>query len=175
MRPPYRRHWDRSSSTRRTSNDCAGPPRESFWPAWSMPDTGSVFTRNWLHFGRILRGLGFDAGPARMLPFLKALTVIDMGRFDAVRTVVHAHFARRREELALLDQALLAFLDASREERALFPRAPAPPREQLETIPLTGRQLKVLDEADAPEDAEAQEVASYSQAELLRHKDFDSL
>ena len=140
-----------------------------------MPDPGATLTRNWLHFGRILRGLGFDAGPARMLPFLTSLTAIDMRRADDLRTVVHAHFARRREELALLDQALLAFLDASREERALFPRAPAPPREQLETIPLTGRQLKVLDEADAPEDAEAQEVASYSQAELLRHKDFDSL
>ena len=140
-----------------------------------MPDPGATLTRNWLHFGRILGGLGFDAGPARMLPFLTSLTAIDMRRADDLRTVVHAHFARRREELALLDQALLAFLDASREERALFPRAPAPPREQLETIPLTGRQLKVLDEADAPEEAEAQEVASYSQAELLRHKDFDSL
>jgi len=43
-----------------------------------MPDPGSILTRNWLHFGRILRGLGFDAGPARMLPFLTALTVIDI-------------------------------------------------------------------------------------------------
>src|ERR671936_546508 len=90
-----------------------------------MPDPGATLTRNWLHFGRILRGLGFDAGPARMLPFLTSLTAIDMRRSDDLRTVVHAHFARRREELALLDQALLAFLDASREERALFPRAPA--------------------------------------------------
>src|ERR671937_503486 len=139
-----------------------------------MPDPGATLTRNWLHFGRILRGLGFDAGPARMLPFLTSLTAIDMRRADDLRTVVHAHFARRREELALLDQVLLAFLDVSREERALFPRAPVP-REKLETIPLTGRQLKVLDEAEAPEDAEAQEVASYSQAEILRHKDFDRL
>jgi uncharacterized protein with von Willebrand factor type A (vWA) domain len=97
-----------------------------------------------------------------------------MRRADDLRTVVHAHFARRREELALLDRVLLAFLDASSEERALIPRAPVP-REKLETIPVTGRQLRVLDEAEAPEHAEAQEVASYSQVEILRHKDFDRL
>src|SRR6202011_2625371 len=41
---------------------------------------------------------------------------------------------------------------------------------------LTGRQLKVLDEEGAAaEGAEEQEVASYSQAEVLRQKDFDPL
>src|SRR5256712_12836333 len=75
-----------------------------------MPDPGAVLTRNWLHFGRILRGLGFDAGPARVLPFLTALTVIDLRRADDLRTAVHVHFARRRIELAILDRALAAFL-----------------------------------------------------------------
>ena len=42
----------------------------------------SILVRNWLHFGRILRGLGFDAGPARMLPFLSSLSVITMTRAD---------------------------------------------------------------------------------------------
>ena len=85
-----------------------------------MPEPGVILTRNWLHFGAILRGLGFDAGPARMLPFLKTMTVIDLGRPDDVRTAVHAHFGRRRDELALLDRALVAFLraDASPSERA---------------------------------------------------------
>ncbi len=81
-----------------------------------MPDSGSVITRNWLHFGRILRGLGFDAGPARMLPFLTSLTVITMSRADDLRTAVHAHFGRRREELPILDRALAAFLQAQAPE-----------------------------------------------------------
>src|SRR5207248_1735868 len=38
-----------------------------------------------------------------------------------------------------------------------------------------GRQLQVLDDAGAAEGAEEQEVASYSQAEVLRGKDFDTL
>jgi uncharacterized protein with von Willebrand factor type A (vWA) domain len=132
-----------------------------------MPDPGSVLTRNWLHFGLILRGLGFDAGPARMLPFLQTLTVIDLRRPDDVRTAVHAHFGRRREELPVLDRALMAFLRA--EARA----ADGSPSEEAESdrgepLTLTGRQLKVLDDGEEAEGAEEHEVASYSQAEVRR-------
>lgn len=139
-----------------------------------MPDDGAVLTRNWLRFGRILRGLGFDAGPARMLPFLTALTMIDLHRPDDLRTVVRIHFARRRDELVILDRALSAFLLAN--APAGEPAAPSPTttRERA-AITITGRQLKVLDEDGAAEGAEEQEVASYSQAEILRQKDFDTL
>ena len=139
-----------------------------------MPDDGAVLTRNWLRFGRILRGLGFDAGPARMLPFLTALTMIDLHRPDDLRTVVRIHFARRRDELVILDRALSAFLLAN--APASEPAAPSPTttRERA-AITITGRQLKVLDEDGAAEGAEEQEVASYSQAEILRQKDFDTL
>jgi len=138
-----------------------------------MPDAGAVLTRNWLHFGRILRGLGFDAGPARMLPFLTALTVIDLRRADDLRTAVHIHFARRRDELAILDRALGAFLRSNAPEVQSPSAAATTSSERGVTI--TGRQLKVLDDDGAAEGAEEQEVASYSQAEVLRTKDFDTL
>jgi len=140
-----------------------------------MPDPGAVLTRNWLHFGRILRGLGFDAGPARMLPFLAALTVIDLRRADDLRTAVHVHFARRREELAALDRALAAFLGASAPDGGALSPSATTSSERGTAITITGRQLKVLDEDGAAEGAEEQEVASYSQAEVLREKDFDTL
>jgi len=140
-----------------------------------MPDPGAVLTRNWLHFGRILRELGFDAGPARMLPFLTALTVIDLRRADDLRTAVHVHFARRRDELAILDRALAAFLRGNA-PGAEFPSSSATTSsEHGATITITGRQLKVLDDDGAAEGAEEQEVASYSRAEVLREKDFDTL
>ncbi|TMD48082.1 MAG: hypothetical protein E6I86_07715, partial [Chloroflexi bacterium] len=139
-----------------------------------MPDPGIVLTRNWLHFGRILRGLGFDAGPARMLPFLRALTVIDLRRPDDVRTAVHAHFGRRRDELPLLDRALVAFLRAEAPSAGGSASAETE-SERGEPLTLTGRQLRVLDEGEDAEGAEEQEVASYSQAEVLRVKDFDTL
>ena len=140
-----------------------------------MPDAGIVLTRNWLHFGAILRGLGFDAGPARMLPFLQTLTVIDLRRPDDLRTAVHAHFGRRREELPVLDRALVAFLRA--EVRAADGSVSDDTEsERGEPLTLMGRQLKVLDDdSEEAEGAEEQEVASYSQAEVLRHKDFDTL
>jgi uncharacterized protein with von Willebrand factor type A (vWA) domain len=139
-----------------------------------MPDPGTVLTRNWLHFGRILRGLGFDAGPARMLPFLTALTVIDLRRPDDVRTAVHAHFGRRRDELPILDRALAAFLGAiAAGGDVSAPSTAASERGAAAT--LTGRQLKVLDDVEDAAGAEEHEVASYSQVEILRRKDFDTL
>jgi uncharacterized protein len=140
-----------------------------------MPDPGSVLTRNWLHFGRMLRGLGFDAGPACMLPFLTSLTAIRMSRSDDLRTTVHAHFARRREELPVLDRALAAFLQAQAPEGELLPSPATSTSERGGAITITGRQLRVLDEGGAAEGADEQEVASYSKAEVLRQKDFDTL
>jgi uncharacterized protein len=139
-----------------------------------MPDPGSVLTRNWLHFGRILRGLGFDAGPVRMLPFLTTLTVIDLRRADDLRTAVHAHFGRRRHELPILDRALAAFLGAHVPDGDVAAPSQTAVREHGVVASLTARQLKVLDDGEG-ESAEEQKVASYSQADVLRQKDFDSL
>lgn len=140
-----------------------------------MPDD-QVLTRNWLHFGRILRGLGFDAGTGRMLPFLSALAAIDLSRFDDLRTVVRIHFARRREELPILDRALAAFLGLkSLQDPLTSAISQAQRAEQEEAVTMVGRQLKVLDDMEMGAEAEEQEVASYSRAEMLRQKDFDSL
>lgn len=135
-----------------------------------------VLTRNWLHFGRILRGLGFDAGPGRMLPFLSALAVIDLSRFEDLRTVVRIHFARRREELPILDRALAAFLGLKSLQDPIASAISQSQRaEPEEAVTVVGRQLKVLDDIEMGAEAEEQEIASYSRAEILRQKDFDSL
>lgn len=140
-----------------------------------MPED-QVLTRNWLHFGRILRGLGFDAGTGRMLPFLSALAAIDLSRFEDLRTVVRIHFARRREELPILDRALAAFLGLKSLQDPIASAISQSQRaEQEEAISIVGRQLKVLDDMEMGAEAEEQEIASYSRAEILRQKDFDSL
>ena len=139
-----------------------------------MPDD-PVATRNWLHFGQILRGIGFDAGPGRMLAFLNALAVIDLSRFEDLRTIVRVHFARRREELPILDRALAAFLGLKSLQDPIASAISQQRAEQEEAVTMVGRQLKVLDDMEMGADAEEQEVASYSRAEILREKDFDSL
>ena len=144
----------------------------------SRPDPGGILTRNWLRFGAILRGLGFDAGPARMLPFLQALTLLDQRRMDDVTCAVRGHFARRREDLPILDRALRAFLLRA-DEAADRSLSPAPLKEpngdgdrRLSTIE-GPRQLNILDEVDQAEAPLA--IATYSATEILRHKDFDTM
>src|SRR5260370_35777557 len=110
-----------------------------------------------------------------MLPFLTTLTVNDLRRPADLRTAVHVHFARRRDELFILDRALAAFLRANAPIGDLSVPSSTTASERGGTVTITGRQLKVLDEEGAAEGAEEQEVASYSQAEALRQKDFDTL
>ncbi len=143
-----------------------------------MPDQGAILTRNWLRFGGLLRGLGFDAGPARMLPFLKTLTILEPSRNDDLRAAVRAHFARRRDDLAILDEALEAFLRGTGgADRLPWARQQGEPAPQAsargERVGL--RQLSVLDESEDAEAGETIEVAAYSRAEALRHKDLDAL
>jgi uncharacterized protein with von Willebrand factor type A (vWA) domain len=142
-----------------------------------LPDaTAGTLTRNWLRFGLILRGLGFDAGPARMLPYLQALTLLDQRRREDVAAAVHAHFARRRDDFAVLDRALGAFLlgaDASE------PRRPPPVAEPGDGDGAVSgasgetRQLNILGDDDEPDVPLA--LATYSATEVLRHKDFAAL
>jgi uncharacterized protein with von Willebrand factor type A (vWA) domain len=103
-----------------------------------------------------------------MLPFLRALTVLDVSRADDLKTAVHAHFARRRDDIALLDRVLVAFLFR-----------PATGRDSLtvaaDATRLPGLQLSVLEESGTETEAEELTVASYSRREALRQKDFDAM
>lgn len=102
-----------------------------------------------------------------MLPFLRALTIFDLSRSDDLKTAVHAHFARRLEDISLLDRALLAFLSR-----------PGTTRDSVSVSEpgLTGGlQLSVLEGTDGENGAEELAMATYSRREILRHKDFDSM
>jgi uncharacterized protein with von Willebrand factor type A (vWA) domain len=109
-----------------------------------------------------------------MLPFLKTLTAIDMTRSEDLRTAVRIHFGRRRDELALLDRALSAFLNSRVDADDARGGSRTSVREEGPGAIIRSRQLSVLDESDASE-AEDFEVASYSRVEALRERDFDGM
>jgi uncharacterized protein len=67
------------------------------------------FLHNLLLFGRVLRGLGLDVNPGRMMDLVRALDRIEIGRksdfFYAARTLL----VHDREDLALFDEAFELF------------------------------------------------------------------
>jgi len=83
-----------------------------------------------------------------MLPFLTALTLIDMSRGDDLRAALHAHFARRRDDLGLLDQALLMFMTSQTRTPS---RGAAGDSGAADRKAGAIRQLRVLDEAEDPD------------------------
>jgi uncharacterized protein len=136
------------------------------------------FLHNLLLFGRVLRGLGLDINPGRMMDLVSALDLIEIGNksdfFYAARTLL----VHERDDLALFDEAF---------ER--FWRKPANSWE-VEWQGLTARKRRPgpivthppLKEA-APETSKTGSTPSeeipvievtrtYSDRELLRHKNF---
>ena len=137
---------------------------------------------NVLAFGRVLRGLGLDAGPDRMLDLVAALDHVPIGSRTDFGNAARALCVRRRDEIARFEEAFEIFwrkpaegvttLDLrSMGERRKLRRpafAPAPPPGAL----------------PAPDDAGAQAeepppllhlTLTWSAQELLRRKNFGEL
>ena len=132
---------------------------------------------NLLLFGRVLRGLGLDGSPARMIDLVAALRLLDLGRKQDVYHAMRALVVRRREDIAAFDQAFEVFWRKPAEgfttldlramgERRRFrrprfdPPAPPEPPGEAEDRPAP----------EAPPTLRA--TLTYSPAEVLRHKDF---
>jgi hypothetical protein len=135
---------------------------------------------NVLVFGRVLRGLGLDAGPDRMLDFLHALDHVPIGDKADVYHTARALFVRGRDEIARFDQAWEIFwrkpaegqtsLDLrSMGERRRF-RRPSFASSALPTPSAGGNHEPTTDSPPV-----LQVTRTYSAQELLRHKDFGEL
>lgn len=133
---------------------------------------------NLLLFGRVLRGLGLDVNPGRMMDLVSALDYVEIGNkadfFYAARTLL----VHEREDLPLFDEAF-----------ELFWRKPAEgwdmpwqelTRRRRSTKPLiTPPALKDESSSVSDSDSASQEALTvvevtrtYSSREVLRHKDF---
>ena len=71
---------------------------------------------NLLLFGRVLRGLGLDGSPARMIDLVAALRLLDLGRKQDVYHAMRALVVRRREDITAFDQAFDQISSPSREK-----------------------------------------------------------
>jgi uncharacterized protein with von Willebrand factor type A (vWA) domain len=138
---------------------------------------------NLLLFGRVLRGLGLDVNPGRMMDLVSALDYIEIGNkadfFYAARTLL----VHEREDLGLFDEAFELFWRKPAEGwdvkwQGLMRRRP--PTKPIVTPP------PLKDEEPSANDAESESKSeemmtvlevtrTYSNREVLRHKDFTQM
>ena len=136
------------------------------------------FLHNLLLFGRILRQLGLDINPGRMIDLVSALDHIEIGRkadfYYAARTLL----VHEREDLALFDEAFELFWRKPAESWEVdwqgLTRRRRPSGPVVTHPPLKEAAPQASDSASSStEPMTVVEVTrTYSDRELLRHKNF---
>ena len=137
---------------------------------------------NLLLFGRVLRGLGLDVNPGRMMDLVSALDYIEIGNksdfFYAARTLL----VHEREDLELFDEAFELFWrkpvaswdielqGLTRRKKSTKPIVMPPP---LKDEPPPAAE----DSDSAPKEVRTviEVTRTYSSREVLRHKDFSQM
>jgi uncharacterized protein with von Willebrand factor type A (vWA) domain len=146
-------------------------------------ETSGQLLHNLILFGRLLRALGLDVNPGRMIDLVQALEHIEIGRRTDFYHTVRSLLIHQRDDIPLFDQAF-----------ALFWRKPAGYEVPVDLFgslvtrrPNTPITTPPLSESDTPageseankNDEETQPVIevtrTYSQREVLRQKDFSDL
>ena len=137
---------------------------------------------NLLLFGRILRSLGLDVNAGRMMDLVAALQIISIGRRSDFYYAARGLLVHRREDIAPFDEAFEFFWRSrGRELTSLDLRALGERRRyrrpQIVPPPLREEATSVVDSpaSSSDEPPVLQATLTYSQREVLRHKDFGDL
>ncbi len=144
------------------------------------PDSppGGQFLHNLLLFGRVLRGVGLDVNPGRMLDLTQALEHIDLGRRQDFYFAARSLLVHRYEDLSLFDQAFDEFWRAP--GAGWLVALPGRPRRRTDKLQQVTPPLGNEPPTDGQDhDPNAPPVVvvtrTYSAQEVLRHKDFTEL
>ncbi|MCA9969766.1 MAG: VWA domain-containing protein [Anaerolineales bacterium] len=149
-----------------------------------MPSpTGGNLLHNLVLFGRLLRGLGMDVNPGRMLDLVAALEHVDIGRRSDFYYTLRSLLVHHRADLPRFDEAFDRFWrapgDGSVTLGSLFSPAPPPPPKQILTLPQPDLAAQPPDDTPGAADEPAQELVevtrTYSQREILWTKDFGQM
>ena len=144
------------------------------------------FAEHVIAFGRVLRRMGFNTGPAQMMVALEAVEKTGIRNKEDVREALKACLVQRKEEIDLFDQAFQVFWKAPS-------KLPEVMKWLLQNtkIPATTdskgyhRVQEALRESKTPKpnsesdrDSESKveldQILTYSATELLRQKDFSA-
>ncbi len=116
----------------------------------------SQIQRNLLVFGRLLRSLGLDVHPGRMLDVTDALQHVDIGARDEVYHTCRALLVHRHEDLPTFDKAFDAFWRADVGERVgrVLSSGPALSARSFDDDPTQDREIESAGQDVAPGVAE---------------------
>ena len=155
----------------------------------SDPNSDSVsasgnLLHNLLLFGRLLRGLGLDVNPGRMIDLVQALGYIEIGHKAEFYNAVRCLLVHRREDIPLFDEAFEIFWRKPADGWATLDLRTLGERRRFRRPLFTAPPLRQSPPA-GPEDENNQPPAdeppvievtlTYSAHEVLRHKDFANL
>lgn len=131
---------------------------------------------NLLLFGRVLRGLGLDVNPGRMLDLASALSLVSIGNRQDFYYTSRSLLVHDVEDLELFDQAFALFWRVPPEGWQVRLPAPPPPRRRPQTVAPPLQAPPPDDGQGAPNGPPLVEVTvTYSASEALRRKDFADL
>ncbi len=144
-------------------------------------DSGNLL-HNLILFGRVLRGLGLDVNPGRMIDLVQALEYVEIGRKADFYYTVSSLLVHRREDTLLFDQAFAMFWrkpmegwevdlpGLARPRRSQKPQLMPPPLQAPDTPPPSDSESPAKDQKTVVE-----VTLTYSNREVLRHKNFAEL
>lgn len=148
-----------------------------------MSETNGQLLHNLILFGRLLRDLGMDVNPGRMIDVVNALEYISIGRRADFYYTLQALLVNRRDDLPLFEQAFNLFWrkpgDGSIELNLgdLLQKRSQPPTLIMPPLPEDDATPQAFDQNS--DDEEMQEIIevtrTFSTRELLHHKDFGDL
>jgi len=156
------------------------PPTDGLPASQAAP--ASHLLENAVRFCRVLRVLGMDVGPDRVMDFVRALDEIDLANKMDFYHAARALLVSRKEDIALFDAAFEMFWwtrDARSNRPSLTVSGTLPRRARPVVLPPSNRQHNQPDPRRGPTENEPPPVieatATYSARAVLRHKDFAEL
>ncbi len=127
---------------------------------------GTAIVRHVVTFGRVLREVGIEVGPGRVVDAVRGLGTVDLTRQEDVYFTLRQTLVSRHDELELFDRAFAAW----------FLRGPIAPLVRQQNLRHADRvvrgSLATESEEVEPEPGDGRVELGASSHELLREKDF---
>ena len=139
-------------------------------------EKGGHLLHNLLLFGRLLRRLGLDVTPARMVDLVHALQHVNVGNRDDFYFTLRSLLVQRHEDLPLFDRAFELFWKRRSEIESDLGKITTERAQEVLTAP-PGATATTNGEPDEKEIEQMvlEITKTYSQQERLRQKDFADL